>query len=106
MLVIPNANSGELSSTIVTGLDMGGAGIQYEDVEDLNLLLGSGDDRFTVLGTHVGRTDILAADGEDQIGIRSINGVTEVNTGIGSGRSARWVALHPVKASPGWGRAY
>ena len=44
-------NTGALSTEQITGLDMMGR-IAYDTLETLNILLGSGDDHFTIQGTH------------------------------------------------------
>ena len=48
-----NANTGTLTSTTITGLDMGGS-ITYGTVETLNIGLGTGGDTFTIESTHAG----------------------------------------------------
>jgi len=46
-----NNNSGEMTSSTVTGLDMAGS-INYVALEELHVNLGSGNDTFRVRGTH------------------------------------------------------
>ena len=43
--------SGTLTSTVLTGLGMGGAGINYSGLARLNISLGSGNDTFNVRST-------------------------------------------------------
>ncbi|WP_372743315.1 hypothetical protein, partial [Neptunomonas sp.] len=82
------AGAGELSANRLSGLDMGGA-INYQQAEELNLDLGSGDDHVTVLSTHSGTTTIVDDAGNDDFYVgdansplAGIDGQLTINTGI------------------------
>ncbi|MBS0265809.1 MAG: VCBS repeat-containing protein, partial [Planctomycetes bacterium] len=77
------ANVGNLTSTSVTGLGMGGS-ITYATIETLNIGLGSGGDTFTIASTHAGVTNLNTNAGADIVNVRSISGTTTVNAGINS----------------------
>jgi hypothetical protein len=81
-------NSGTLTSTRLTGLGMGGddasKGIEYHDLELLNINLGIGADTFTILTTHAGTTVLSANNGLDRIAVQSVSGPTTINGGDGS----------------------
>ena len=67
-----NNNDGQLTSTDITGLDMAGS-IHYDGfADDLNIVLGHGNDIFIVVSTHTGTTRIEGRSGNDEIDIRSI----------------------------------
>ncbi|MCU1507720.1 MAG: hypothetical protein JWP05_2689, partial [Microbacteriaceae bacterium] len=92
-LVVHNEDSpandvGVLTRDTITGLGMAPdrsiagrpvlGGIRYAQFEDLTILLGYGDDNFTVQSTHVGTTTIDAGPGDDVVTIRTIDGHTRV----------------------------
>ena len=60
-----------LTSTAITGLGMG-AGIEYDDLEQLDILLGSGIDQVTVESTHAGITTIETRAGNDMVGVQTL----------------------------------
>ncbi len=64
-----DANVGVLNNTRLTGLDMA-MGVQYKNVEELNISLGSGDDVFNVQGT-AAVTNIDLHDGNERIYVSS-----------------------------------
>ncbi|MCU0548576.1 MAG: DUF4347 domain-containing protein [Leptolyngbya sp. Prado105] len=74
------ANTGNLTSTRVSGLGMTGT-IDYDTVEALDITLGSGGDTFTIQSTHTGSTTLNSAAGADTISIQSNTGATTVNAG-------------------------
>lgn len=74
------ANTGNLTSTRVSGLGMAGA-IDYDTVEALDITLGSGGDTFTIQSTHTGSTTLNSAAGADTIAVQSNAGATTVNAG-------------------------
>jgi Ca2+-binding RTX toxin-like protein len=78
-----NANTGTLTSTTITGLDMAGS-ITYLTIETLNIGLGTAGDVFTIESTHAGVTNVNANGGGDTVNVRTIAGVTTVNGGDGS----------------------
>src|SRR5439155_44268 len=66
--------------------------ISYNDLEVLNIQLGSGNDLLTVESTHTGLTTIDTGRGNDTVDVRTISGHTQISTGseldvvnIGSG---------------------
>ncbi len=84
----PADDTGVLTRDRVTGLGMAGdyslagrpvlGGIRYAQFEELTILLGYGDDVFTVQSTHAGTTTIHAGPGDDRLTIRTIDGHTQV----------------------------
>ena len=73
-----------LTSTTIAGLGMGAAGIEYDNLEVLDILLGSGIDEATVLSTHTGTTTIETRAGYDTVGVRTIVGHTRILGGDGN----------------------
>src|SRR6185437_1908753 len=77
-----NNNTGTLTSTRIDGLDMGGH-IEYDGfasspADDLNIVLGHGDDVFTILSTHTGLTTLEGRSGNDELNVQTISGETRV----------------------------
>jgi len=66
-----SSNTGILTSTTITGLDMAAGGIVYGSFEVLNISLGSGGNNFTVSSTHNSAT----------VGTEE---TTTLNTGLGA----------------------
>ncbi len=67
------SENGTLTSTTLSGLDMGGKGITYSGVSILNISLGSGADSFNILSTSSGNHITLnAINGSDVINIGSL----------------------------------
>ena len=77
-----NPNTGTLTATTITGLDMAGS-ITYGTIETLNIGLGSGGDDFTIESTHTGTTQLDTNAGNDIVNVQTIGGVTTVNAGSG-----------------------
>ena len=75
-----SANSGTVTNTNLIGLGMTN-GIAYSNAEILNIELGSGADTFTIESTHNGQTDLNTNAGDDTVRIKTISGITNVNTG-------------------------
>ena len=75
-----SVNTGTLTATTITGLDMTGS-ITYGTVETLNIGLGSAGDTFTITNTHAGTTNVNGNNGTDTFNIRAISGPTTVNGG-------------------------
>ncbi|MHC4561200.1 MAG: hypothetical protein ACYS8X_00330 [Planctomycetota bacterium] len=76
------ANTGLLTATRLTGLGMAAnnpaKGIDYSGFETINILLGSGNDDFTIDATHAGETNLYVGGGNDTVAIETIAGVTNV----------------------------
>ena len=69
-----NDNTGTLTASRIDGLDMGGH-IEYAHFTSaLNIILGHGNDVFTVESTHPWLTTIEGRSGNDQINIKTIAG--------------------------------
>ncbi|MCK9231001.1 MAG: hypothetical protein M0P18_10020, partial [Syntrophales bacterium] len=68
--------------TVIGGVAISG-GIQYANLEVLNIELGYGNDRFTIESTHQGVTRLYTGRGDDHVDIRLISGHTTVHTGAG-----------------------
>ena len=74
------ANTGTLTATTLTGLGMSD-GIDYAELESLNIDLGSGADGFTIASTHLGSTTLNTHAGDDTVNLLSNSGETNINTG-------------------------
>ena len=72
-----SGNTGTLTPTQITGLDMGGS-ITYGSVEFLDILLGTGDDHFTIVDTHAETTTLDAGSGDDIIDVLDNSGMTTI----------------------------
>ncbi len=87
----PADDVGWLTEDRIYGLGMGPdvyvgdrliqGGITYQNIESLNIHLGSGNDTFTVLSTHAGTTSIYGADGSDTFHVETLYGPTLIDTG-------------------------
>jgi Ca2+-binding RTX toxin-like protein len=65
-----SGNVGGLSATLISGLGMGASGITYANLETLEILLGTGNDAFTVTGTASGAiTAVHGGGGDDHLTI-------------------------------------
>ena len=71
-------NSGSLTDTVIAGLGMQ-IDIEYADMANVTVQLGSGADRFTIEDTIGGETSVLAGDGVDTVDIESVSGVLTVD---------------------------
>ncbi len=86
--------AGTLTDTTITGLGMGAGlsiagqtfpgGITYDDIQDLQIDLGHGNDNFLVERTDGGSTTIVGGSGNDQVNIESTGGPVTVNGGSGA----------------------
>ena len=76
-----NANTGTLTPTTITGLDMAGGSITYDSFATLNIGLGTAGDTFTIEGTHAGTTTVNGNNGNDIFNIEAISGPTTANGG-------------------------
>jgi Ca2+-binding RTX toxin-like protein len=79
-----DAGAGRVTTTQLSGLDMGGV-INYFTSEDLNIFLGTGRDLFTIDSTHTNVTDITGNAGAsaDEFRVRNVAGATHIVTGAG-----------------------
>ena len=59
-------------------------GITFEEIEDLRIDLGLGNDKFTIDQTHTGKTTVNTNRGNDEVYVKTISGHTFVNLGAGS----------------------
>jgi Ca2+-binding RTX toxin-like protein len=71
-------NTGELTGTQLTGLGMGVSGIEYANIEFLNINLGTGGDTFVIVSTHVGQTTVSTGGGADNVYIATLIGETRI----------------------------
>ena len=100
-----SSNTGVLTSTTITGLGMS-RGITYDSINQLNIGLGSAGDVFTVQNTHTTETNISGNGGGDVINIRTIDGITTVDSGPGSdtinvGSNAAGTLANPQSVNSG-----
>ena len=65
------ANTGALTSSLITGLGMGANGISYSGFESLNVNLGSGGDTVNVQSTSTATTNVRTGLGNDTINVDS-----------------------------------
>ena len=95
------ANTGVLTNSTLTGLGMS-SGISYANFADLEISLGSGDDNFTIAGTHANHTTLKGGPGADVVLIASIAGQTWVLGEAGddtvSVNPAHVIASNPIGA--------
>ena len=84
------AKRGTLTKNSLRGLDLP-AGVNYTNLEDLNLWLGTGEDVLFIDSTHTGTTQVYAGDGnatvnerDDTIAINSISAVTTIHGQAGN----------------------
>ena len=79
------AKTGTLTSSALTGLNMGPSGITYSGLANLNIKLGSGGNTFFISSTAVPTSTFLnSGTGADTVNVRTTGGPTTVNTGGGS----------------------
>jgi acrosin len=71
--------TGGLNSSFINGLGMGGT-IEYLNLEDLKIQLGSNSDIFTVATTHGGVTTLNTGEGADTVTVDTTAGETYINT--------------------------
>jgi Ca2+-binding RTX toxin-like protein len=83
-------NVGVLTQDRLTGLGMGSVdqtvvnpdlGIEYHELELLNIKLGSGDDEFSIVNTHEGETNLDLGSGNDTLNFDAANGPTFADGG-------------------------
>jgi Ca2+-binding RTX toxin-like protein len=77
-------NTGEMTATGITGLGMAvGKGIDYLNLETLNVWLGQGIDSFTMHSTHTQLTNVDGGPSGDIIRIEDASGMTNIYGGTG-----------------------
>ena len=89
----PASDVGTITANRVYGFGMGGdavisgkaqnGGITYTDLEQLNLMLGSGGNHVDIESTHLGTTTITGGAGNDVFDVKTISGHTFINGGGG-----------------------
>src|SRR5581483_11250467 len=90
----PADQVGTVTEDSITGFGMGGdtvianeqipGGITYSNIEQVNVLLGSGDNDITLQSTGSGRTSVTTGDGNNTINVESTGGPTSITTGKGN----------------------
>ncbi|MEW6157779.1 MAG: hypothetical protein AB1813_10120, partial [Verrucomicrobiota bacterium] len=96
-----NGNSGQLTGTELTGLDMTGSGkVVYGTIETLNLNLSGSTDVLTIAGTHSSTTNLYGHEGNDIFNIRAISGATNLFGGAGSDTFNAGSAANGTSANP------
>jgi hypothetical protein len=79
------AQTGTLTATTLTGLNMGSSGIACRGLANLNINLGSGGNTFLISNTAaVTNTFLNSGRGADTVNINATSGPTTVNTGSGT----------------------
>jgi hypothetical protein len=79
------ARTGTLSAGAITGLGMGGQGMDYNTIQTLFIDLGSGGNTFTVANTAAGTTTTVnSGTGSDVVNVQATSSPTIVNTGGGT----------------------
>ncbi len=73
--------AGRVGTSVTDNLFAPNVGLSYTDVEDLQILTGSGDDHVTFASTHSGSTSVNTGSGSDTILVSALNGPTSVMTG-------------------------
>ncbi|MEX2645398.1 MAG: choice-of-anchor D domain-containing protein [Gaiellaceae bacterium] len=84
----------ELNKMRLVGYGMGGdrtiggapqpGGITFEEIDDLRIDLGVGNNELTIDDTHVGKTVVNTGRGNDVVYVKTISGHTYVNLGAGT----------------------
>jgi hypothetical protein len=77
------ASRGVLQAALVSGLGLASP-LAYGTLEDLQLLLGSGDDVLQVTTTHDGNTRLNAGGGNNNVVVVAAAGTLQVETGAGN----------------------
>ena len=77
------AKVGFLTSTAITGLNMGPTGVQYQGMGFVNIKLGSGGNTFTIENTITGQSFLDSGTGADVVNVQTTAGQTTVDTGGG-----------------------
>ena len=77
------AKTGTLTSTTLTGLAMGSAGITYTGLSIVGISMGSGANTFTIASTIAGQTTLNDGTGGDTVKVQTISGKTNVNAQAG-----------------------
>jgi Ca2+-binding RTX toxin-like protein len=70
-------DEGTLTRERLTGLGIGVA-IEFFDIDDLSIVLGTGSDTFTVTATNSGRTSVFGNDGADVVDVLTASGVVSI----------------------------
>jgi Ca2+-binding RTX toxin-like protein len=78
------ATPGTLTGNQLTGLGLGLPGVEYREVENLDIRLGSGNDNFTIEDTFDGTTRLVTGAGNDVVNVEAISGDTTVWGGAGN----------------------
>ena len=78
------AKAGTLTSTTLTGLNMGPGGVTFSGLAFVNINLGSGGNTFTIASTIPGSTFLNSGTGNDTVNVQTTSGPTTVNTGGGT----------------------
>jgi len=76
--------TGTLTSTTLTGLAMGAAGITYSGLSVLNISLGSGDDTLLISSTSTATTTVNGNAGADTFNVQANTGALNLNGGVGN----------------------
>jgi hypothetical protein len=91
---------GTLTSTALTGLNMGASGISYSNLANLNINLGFGGNTFLIKSTNANTSTALnSGTGADTVNVQTTAGPTTVNTGGGS--NANVVNVGSTASTPG-----
>ncbi|HYV35524.1 MAG TPA: right-handed parallel beta-helix repeat-containing protein, partial [Gemmataceae bacterium] len=99
----PGAKTGQLTFNTLTGLGM--AGITYASLASVNIVLGSGNDTFTIAGTHNGSTTLSCGPGNDTVVVQSTRGPTTINAGAGNDTINVFSTGAPLTVNGGTGSA-
>ena len=76
-------NTGTLTDKVLSGLGMQ-INIEYLDMAEVKVQLGSGGDMFTIERTIDGTTSVLAGSGTDTVDIETVSGILNVEGEAGS----------------------
>jgi len=71
--------TGTLTSNHLAGLGLGALGVDYAELEFVNIFLGGGDDLFTLLSTHHGLTSVWTGRGDDKVVVETLGGQTQLD---------------------------
>ncbi len=77
------SNDGKLTDSSISGLGMQ-IDIEYSDIAELSLQLGSGSDTFTIESTIDGSSRVSAGAGDDSVDIQTVTGQLDVDGEAGA----------------------
>jgi Ca2+-binding RTX toxin-like protein len=81
---------GVLTADTLTGQGLGTPGVEYHELEAVEMRLGNADDHVTVESTHPGTTQLMLGGGDDHVRVKTIAGDTTIWGGAGDDTVEVW----------------